>query len=62
MEGVLAVKSVMMVAVVALCGAVPTTSPSQEELSKAQVNMHYIKVLSKLKYFSVYIHYLIWRY
>ncbi|XP_034462516.1 matrix metallopeptidase 30 [Hippoglossus hippoglossus] len=36
MEGALAVKTVMVVVVVALCGAVPTTSPSQEELSKAQ--------------------------
>ncbi|XP_044078702.1 matrix metallopeptidase 30 [Siniperca chuatsi] len=36
MEGALAVKTVMMVVIVAHCGAVPTTSPSQEELSKAQ--------------------------
>ncbi|KAM7374845.1 hypothetical protein PAMP_007480 [Pampus punctatissimus] len=36
MEGTLAVKSVMMMVIVALCGAMPTTSPSQEELSKAQ--------------------------
>ncbi|XP_023273498.1 collagenase 3-like [Seriola lalandi dorsalis] len=36
MEGALAVKTVLIVVIVALCGAVPTTSPSQEELSKAQ--------------------------
>ncbi|XP_071316695.1 matrix metallopeptidase 30 [Trachinotus anak] len=36
MEGALAVKTVLVVVTVALCGAVPTTSPSQEELSKAQ--------------------------
>ncbi|XP_067463471.1 matrix metallopeptidase 30 [Thunnus thynnus] len=36
MEGALAVNSVMMVVTVALCGAVPTSSPSQEELTKAQ--------------------------
>ncbi|XP_070700184.1 matrix metallopeptidase 30 [Pempheris klunzingeri] len=36
MEGALAVKTVMMVVIVVNCGAVPTTSPSQEELSKAQ--------------------------
>lgn len=59
MEGALAVKSVMMVVIVALCGAVPTTSPSQEELSKAQVNMNSIEVHSKLKTISVYICYLI---
>ncbi|KAM4545909.1 uncharacterized protein PAE49_018371 [Odontesthes bonariensis] len=32
----LAVKTVMMVGIMSLCGAVPTTSPSPEELSKAQ--------------------------
>lgn len=37
MEGALAAKTVMIAALVAHCGAVPTTSPSQEELSKAQV-------------------------
>ncbi|XP_032390510.1 matrix metallopeptidase 30 [Etheostoma spectabile] len=37
MEGALAVKTVTMVVVVALCGAVPTPPPQQEELSKAQV-------------------------
>lgn len=36
MEGTLAVKTVMMVVIVAHCGAVPATSPSQEELAKAQ--------------------------
>nr|XP_019941175.1 PREDICTED: macrophage metalloelastase-like [Paralichthys olivaceus] len=36
MEGALAFKTVMVVVVVALCRAVPTPSPSQEELSKAQ--------------------------
>ncbi|XP_040006082.1 matrix metallopeptidase 30 [Xiphias gladius] len=36
MEGTLAVKTMMIVVIVALCGAVPTASPSQEELSKAQ--------------------------
>ncbi|XP_070772985.1 matrix metallopeptidase 30 [Enoplosus armatus] len=36
MEGALAVKAVMIIVIVAHCGAVPTTSPSQEELSKAQ--------------------------
>eukprot|EP00064_Thunnus_orientalis_P014238 superscaffoldBa00002453_g14280 len=36
MEGALAVNSVMMVVTVALCGAVPTSSPNQEELTKAQ--------------------------
>ncbi|XP_060941336.1 uncharacterized protein LOC133019018 [Limanda limanda] len=36
MEGALAVKTVMVVVAVALCGAVPTTSPRPEELSKAQ--------------------------
>lgn len=51
MEGALAVKTVMVVVVVALCGAVPTTSPSQEELSKAQVN----QVFSDLKYCIVYL-------
>lgn len=35
MDGALAV---MMVVIVAHCGAVPTSSPSQEDLSKAQVN------------------------
>lgn len=37
MEGALAAQTVMMVVFVAHCGAVPTTSPSQEELSKAKV-------------------------
>lgn len=37
MEGALAAKTVMIVVFVAHCGAVPTTSPSQEELSKAKV-------------------------
>lgn len=36
MDGALAVKAVMIAVIVALCGAVPTTSPSQEDLSKAQ--------------------------
>ncbi|GAA6218487.1 collagenase 3-like [Lates japonicus] len=36
MEGVLAVRAAMIVVVVALCGAVPATSPSQQELTKAQ--------------------------
>lgn len=36
MEGALAV---LIVVTVALCGAVPTTAPSQDELSRAQVNM-----------------------
>ncbi|KAK2828861.1 hypothetical protein Q5P01_019895 [Channa striata] len=36
MEGALAVKTVIIVVIGALCGAVPTISPSQEELSKAQ--------------------------
>ncbi|XP_018546481.1 matrix metallopeptidase 30 [Lates calcarifer] len=36
MEGELAIRAVMIVMVVALCGAVPTTSPSQQELTKAQ--------------------------
>lgn len=36
MEGALAVKTVMIVVIVTHCGAVPTMSPSQEELSKAQ--------------------------
>ncbi|XP_031727456.1 matrix metallopeptidase 30 [Anarrhichthys ocellatus] len=36
MEPALAVKTVMIVVIVALCGAVPTTSPSHEELAKAQ--------------------------
>lgn len=35
----LVVKTVMIVLVVANCGAVPTASTSQEEVSKAQVNM-----------------------
>lgn len=36
MEGALAVKTGMIVVILAHCGAVPTTSPSQEEQSKAQ--------------------------
>uniref|UniRef100_A0A8C9YZ78 Matrix metallopeptidase 30 n=1 Tax=Sander lucioperca TaxID=283035 RepID=A0A8C9YZ78_SANLU len=39
MEGALAVKAVTMLVIVALCGAAPTTSPRQEELSEAQVIM-----------------------
>lgn len=36
MEGATALKIVMITVIVAQCGAVPTTSPRQEELSKAQ--------------------------
>lgn len=36
MEGVQSVKTLLIVVILAHCGAVPTTSPSQEELSKAQ--------------------------
>ncbi|KAG7516007.1 macrophage metalloelastase-like [Solea senegalensis] len=36
MEGALAFQTVMIVVVAAFCGAVPITSPSQEELAKAQ--------------------------
>ncbi|XP_070838812.1 matrix metallopeptidase 30 [Chaetodon trifascialis] len=36
MEGALAVKTVIIVVMVAHCGAVPTASPTQEELTKAQ--------------------------
>nr|UZH45424.1 matrix metalloproteinase-30 [Scatophagus argus] len=36
MEGALAVRAVMMVVIAAHCGAMPTISPNQEELSKAQ--------------------------
>ncbi|XP_035522453.1 macrophage metalloelastase-like [Morone saxatilis] len=36
MEGVLAVKTVIIFVIAAHCGAVPATSPSQEDLSKAQ--------------------------
>lgn len=39
MEGALAAKTVMIVALVAHCGAVPTASSSQEQLSKAKVNL-----------------------
>lgn len=38
MKCALAVKTVMILVFVARCGAVPTTAPSKEELSKAQVN------------------------
>lgn len=48
MEGELAIRAVMIVMVVALCGAVPTTSPSQQELTKAQVNMSCLFVLFNL--------------
>lgn len=40
MKGALAVKSLIVVVLAAFCGAVPTTAPSQEDISKAQVNMH----------------------
>ncbi|XP_069003184.1 collagenase 3-like [Embiotoca jacksoni] len=36
MEAALPVQTIMIVVILALCGAVPTTSPSQEVLSKAQ--------------------------
>lgn len=39
MEVALVVKTVMIVLVVADCGAVPAASTGQEEISKAQVNM-----------------------
>lgn len=41
MEGALAV---LVVVTMALCGAVPTTSPSQDELSRAQVNMSWCSI------------------
>uniref|UniRef100_A0A3Q1CDR7 Peptidase metallopeptidase domain-containing protein n=1 Tax=Amphiprion ocellaris TaxID=80972 RepID=A0A3Q1CDR7_AMPOC len=36
MEAARAVRTMMLVMIVSVCGAVPTTAPSQEELSKAQ--------------------------
>ncbi|XP_028276683.1 matrix metallopeptidase 30 [Parambassis ranga] len=36
MEGALAAKTLIVVVFAALCGAVPTTAPSQEDISKAQ--------------------------
>lgn len=59
-----AFKTVMVAVVVALCGALPTTSPSQEELLTARVNMNvniflcvlaYSVIIScDICYFSVY--------
>uniref|UniRef100_A0A8C9YZN7 Matrix metallopeptidase 30 n=1 Tax=Sander lucioperca TaxID=283035 RepID=A0A8C9YZN7_SANLU len=44
MEGALAVKAVTMLVIVALCGAAPTTSPRQEELSEVYLSQFFSDV------------------